>query len=84
MRDDPRSITFRRILCWVILPLMWGAPALLHFAHWRAGLITDERYWGRYGFLLMMIPIAIAMPFVEAWKASRPKPPPVYRSTILD
>ncbi len=84
MREDPRNVRFRRTLSWVVLPLMWGAPAALHVMDWRAGLITDEQFWSRYGFMLIMLPIAIAMPFIEAWRTSRPKPPPVYRSTILD
>jgi|UPI000646A8A9 hypothetical protein len=84
MMEDPKHARFRRILGWLILPVIWLGLIGSKFLSWRNGDVSLESFVTTSGMGAMVVFFGVAMPFIDEWRVSRSKSPPVYRSTILD
>lgn len=71
-------------MAWVVLPMMWSGLVIWKFVLWRRGDVSYESFITTAGTVAMIMVFSAVIPLIEAWRARQPKPPPVYRSTILD
>jgi hypothetical protein len=81
MTISSRERRLLRIAGWLIVAIAW---AVFIGLGWRNGQLgTREFAWdaGRNAFITLF---AAASQLHQTWRARQPKPPPVYRSTILD
>ncbi len=84
MRDLQSGGPTRRLLACVGILVLWaGFVAWKRFAL-QDGVIDHERFASSVGVFTVNAIVLIAVQIHAVWKARQPKPPPVYRSTILD
>jgi hypothetical protein len=73
-----------RAVGWLFILAMWAGFVSLKWLDLREGLITQERFLLAVSFMTLQVALIASAPMLRAWRARQPKPPPVYRSTILD
>jgi hypothetical protein len=73
-----------RIVGWLTILTVWSGSAALKWLDLRDGLISQERFVSSVQYLSVQVALIIGVQVFAIWNASRPKPPLVYRSTILD
>jgi hypothetical protein len=73
-----------RTLGWLFILAMWAGFVSLKWLDLRDGVITRERFLAAASFMTLQVLLIATAPMLRTWRDRRPKPPPVYRSTILD
>ena len=84
MRDLRPGIPLRQLLGWIAILSLWIGFVVWKRSALQQDAITHERFAVDVGIGTFHVLAIGGLALWNAWKARQPKPPPVYRSTILD
>jgi hypothetical protein len=84
MIKNPKVLRLVKALGWVAVVVTWSALVVFKVRGWRQGDISLASLLTSCGTATMIVFFSAIVPLIEARLSTRPKPPLVYRSTILD
>ena len=84
MRDLHPGSPYRQRLGWIAVLIIWTAFVAWKWTELRDGVLSQERFVMAISGVMFHVLALIGFRAWQVWKARQPKPPPVYRSTILD
>jgi hypothetical protein len=84
MRDWTPGGPLRQCLGLMAFLVVWAGFAVWCWLRFRDGEMTHERFVMAESGMALQVLMVIGYAAWKMWKSTRPPPPPVYRSTILD
>lgn len=84
MQASARTNRQLRMAGWLVVAGAWAVFLTLNWLDWRNGKATTGDVAHDIGRLAFVTLFLVAARIHRTWWTRRPKPPPVYRSTILD